>query len=170
MPMLEDIKEYAERAPVSGGPASGTLWIALNRSCRCRARIRSTRPAVLPKSYGRKRHDRVRRSLFHRRVHRVGLRHDRGCPASKKLRRSFGAAPSVALATLAMAVFTHEASYAAVQSRSMMAGAIALAAYSGVVCQLLIRAEMRAAPATLLSTVVWLVVGFGLLALVGGNA
>ena len=45
----------------------------------------------------------------------------------------------------------------------MMAGAIALAVYSVVVCQLLVRARLRAAPATLLSLVVWLIVAFGLL-------
>lgn len=76
----------------------------------------------------------------------------------------FGAAPSVALATLGIAVYQRGAPYAAQQSLFMMAGAIALAIYSAVVCQLLIRARMRAAPATLLSIVVWLTVAFGLLA------
>jgi hypothetical protein len=37
------------------------------------------------------------------------------------------------------------------------------------VCQLLIRARLRAAPATLLSLVVWLIVAFGLLTLAGGQ-
>jgi hypothetical protein len=41
----------------------------------------------------------------------------------------FGAAPSVALATLALTVATEGASYAATEARSMMAGAIALTAY-----------------------------------------
>jgi hypothetical protein len=35
----------------------------------------------------------------------------------------FGAAPSVALATLGIAIYQHGASYAALQSQSMMAGA-----------------------------------------------
>jgi hypothetical protein len=39
----------------------------------------------------------------------------------------FGAAPSVALATLGIALYGHGTNYAALQSRSMMAGAIALA-------------------------------------------
>jgi Protein of unknown function (DUF3147) len=51
----------------------------------------------------------------------------------------FGAAPSVALATLGIAVYWHGADYAALQSLAMMAGAIALAVYSVVVCQLLVR-------------------------------
>jgi len=46
----------------------------------------------------------------------------------------FGAAPSVALATLGIAVYRHGADYAALQSEAMMAGAIALAVYSVVVC------------------------------------
>jgi hypothetical protein len=48
----------------------------------------------------------------------------------------FGAAPSVALATLGIAVYRHGADYAAQQSWAMTAGAIALALYSAVVCQL----------------------------------
>ena len=74
----------------------------------------------------------------------------------------FGAAPSVALATLGIAIYQHGAAYAALQSQAMVAGAVALAVYSAVVCHLLVRARMRAAPATLLSIFVWLVVAFGL--------
>ena len=81
----------------------------------------------------------------------------------------FGAAPSVALATLGIAVYLHGADYAAQQSRAMAAGAIALAVYSVFVCQLLIRARLRAAPAALASLVVWLIVAFGLLTLAGGR-
>ena len=51
----------------------------------------------------------------------------------------------------------------------MIGGAIALAVYSLVVCQLLIRARLRAAPATFLSLVVWLIIAFGLLTLTGGR-
>jgi hypothetical protein len=50
----------------------------------------------------------------------------------------------------------------------MIAGAMALAIYSAVVCHLLVRAKLRAVTATLLSLVVWLVVAFGL-AFVGGQ-
>ena len=81
----------------------------------------------------------------------------------------FGAAPSVALATLGIAVYQHGAGYAALQTHSMMAGAIALGVYSVVVCHLLVRAGLRAASATLLSLVVWMVVAIGLLTLVGGQ-
>jgi hypothetical protein len=81
----------------------------------------------------------------------------------------FGAAPSVALATLGIAVYRHGADYAAQQTWAMTAGAIALAVYGFVVCQLLIRARLRAAPATLLSLVVWLIVAFGLFTLAGAQ-
>jgi hypothetical protein len=79
----------------------------------------------------------------------------------------FGAAPSVALATLGIAVYQNGASYAGAQSLSMMAGAIALGIYSVVVCHLLVRARLRALPATLLSLVVWLTAAFGLWTLAG---
>jgi hypothetical protein len=79
----------------------------------------------------------------------------------------FGAAPSVALATLGISVYQHGAGYAALQSHSMMVGSIALGLYSVVVCHLLVRARLRAVPSTLLSLVVWLIAAFGLLFLVG---
>lgn len=82
----------------------------------------------------------------------------------------FGAAPSVALATLGIAIWKQGGSYAASQSLSMMTGAAALAIYSIVVCQLLMRARMRALPATLLSIVVWLAAAFGLWSFAGGLA
>jgi len=81
----------------------------------------------------------------------------------------FGAAPSVALATLAIAVYQHGPGYAALQTRAMMAGAIALAVYSVVVCHVLVRARLRALPATMMSLAVWLLVAFGLLILTGGQ-
>jgi Protein of unknown function (DUF3147) len=76
----------------------------------------------------------------------------------------FGAAPSVALATLGIAIYRHGAGYAALQSLSMTAGAVALAVYSVVVCHLLVRTRLRAASATFFSLIVWLFVAFGLLA------
>jgi hypothetical protein len=60
----------------------------------------------------------------------------------------FGAAPSVALATLGIAIYHHDANYAAVQTHAMAAGAIGLAVYSVVVCQLPMRTQLRALPAT----------------------
>ncbi|UWU77865.1 DUF3147 family protein [Bradyrhizobium huanghuaihaiense] len=81
----------------------------------------------------------------------------------------FGAAPSVALATLGIAVHQHGAAYSVLQTQAMIAGAIALAIYSVVVYQILARARLRALPATSLSLVVWLIVAFGALMLAGGQ-
>jgi len=82
----------------------------------------------------------------------------------------FGAAPSVALATLGLAIYQHGATYAGSQSLSMMAGAVGLVVYSILVCQLLVRARMRALPATIVSIAVWVGVAFGLWVLAGGQA
>ena len=80
----------------------------------------------------------------------------------------FAAAPSVALATLGIAIYMHGASYAARQTLAMTAGAVALAVYSVTVCHLLMRSRLTVASATLVAVVVWLVVAFGLLAVAGG--
>lgn len=80
-----------------------------------------------------------------------------------------GAAPSVAVATLAIAIVQHGTHYAAVQTRSMAIGAIALAIYSVLVCHLLMRAQLRALPATMIALPVWLTVAAGLHLLILGN-
>lgn len=79
----------------------------------------------------------------------------------------FGAAPSVALATLGITIVTHGAPYAAQESRAMVFGAIALTVFSIVVCQLLMRTGIGALKATGLAFVVWLSVAFGLQILAG---
>ncbi len=78
-----------------------------------------------------------------------------------------GAAPSVALATLSMAIAQNGSRYAAVESSTMIYGAVALACYSLVVCQLLMRVHLSALLATIVSLVVWLGVAAGLLAGLG---
>lgn len=82
----------------------------------------------------------------------------------------FGAAPSVALATLAITIAEHGSHYAAVQARSMTIGAIALAIYSLLVCHLLMRARLRAFTATLVALVAWLAVAVGLHLLILGKS
>jgi hypothetical protein len=74
----------------------------------------------------------------------------------------FGAAPSIALATLAIAIVQHGSHYAAVQTRSMAIGAISLAIYSVLVSQLLMHARFRALTATLVALPAWLAVAVGL--------
>jgi hypothetical protein len=56
----------------------------------------------------------------------------------------FGAAPSVALATLAISFWNQGPAYAAVEGRSMMIGSLALCLYSVAVCQLMKRYELPA--------------------------
>ena len=68
----------------------------------------------------------------------------------------FGAAPSVALATLAIAFWNQGPAYAAIEGRSMMIGSLALCLYSVAVCQLMKRYELPALIATLVSLIVWI--------------
>ena len=74
----------------------------------------------------------------------------------------FSAAPSVALVTLALAFSRHGGGYVATEGRSMILGAIALAVYSMLVCQLLMRARCSALTATLAAIAAWLGVAIGL--------
>jgi hypothetical protein len=74
----------------------------------------------------------------------------------------FGAAPSVALATLALAVSTSGRAYAATECRSMMAGAASLCLYSILVSQLLARFRLSALAATLAAMPLWFLTVFAL--------
>jgi hypothetical protein len=73
----------------------------------------------------------------------------------------FGAAPSIALATLLITVARRGAPFAALEGRSMIVGAFALAAYSWVVCSLLKNLLLSSWAATITALVVWFVVAFG---------
>ena len=72
----------------------------------------------------------------------------------------FGAAPSVALATLGLTVATEGASYAATEARSMMAGAIAFFVYASAVSWLMMRYEIQALWATIFALPLRLGVAF----------
>jgi hypothetical protein len=74
----------------------------------------------------------------------------------------FGAAPSVALATLTLAISKEGAAYAGTECRSMMAGATGLCLYSVLVSQLLSRFRLSALAATLSATPLWFLTAFGL--------
>ncbi len=82
----------------------------------------------------------------------------------------FGAAPSVALATLAITLWQHPAGSAPTEARTMIWGAIALFAYSVAVCQLLMWRRWNALPATLAALIVWLAVAFSLYFLLEATA
>jgi hypothetical protein len=73
----------------------------------------------------------------------------------------FGAAPSVALATLSMAFVKEGSAYVSLEGRSMVLGAVALAFYSAAVCQLLMRFRWSALGSTCLTLVLWLAIALG---------
>lgn len=74
----------------------------------------------------------------------------------------FGAAPSVALATIGITIAKHGHEYVSIEARSMVLGAIAFVVYAFVVSRVLIRYR----PSTMLVTIgllpVWLGVSLGL--------
>src|ERR1700722_13607282 len=67
----------------------------------------------------------------------------------------FAAAPSIALATLVLTVSQKGAPFVAMEGRSMIVGAFALAAYSWTVCLLLKKFELSSWTATMAALVVW---------------
>jgi hypothetical protein len=74
----------------------------------------------------------------------------------------FGAAPSIALATLALTISKNGKAYAAMEARSMAAGAAALFIYSIVVLLLLRRTRLRTLAAASSALIVWLGVAISL--------
>jgi hypothetical protein len=74
----------------------------------------------------------------------------------------FGAAPSVALATLGLTVVTNGRLYAAIEARSMIAGAVAFFVYASWISWLMMRYKLRALAVTASSIFVWMAVAFGL--------
>ncbi len=73
----------------------------------------------------------------------------------------FGAAPSVAIATLSLAVFKDGKAYAALEARSMILGAVAFLAYSWLCMRVLAKAKAGAAAVTIISLLLWLVCVIG---------
>jgi hypothetical protein len=73
----------------------------------------------------------------------------------------FGAAPSIALATLLITLSQTGAPFAAMEGRSMILGALALATYSWTVCVLLKKLLLSSWTATIAALVVWFAVAFG---------
>lgn len=73
----------------------------------------------------------------------------------------FGAAPSVALATLGLSFASHGPAYVSKEGLSMMAGALALIAYSLLVGWLLVRRRSPAMLTAGAAMLAWLAVAFG---------
>jgi hypothetical protein len=73
----------------------------------------------------------------------------------------FGAAPSIALATLGLMVSKHGTEYAALESRSMMMGACAFVAYAAAVSFTLRRGRSSTLITTIVLMPIWFAVAFG---------
>ena len=67
----------------------------------------------------------------------------------------FAAAPTIALATLALTMKSHGAAYVAMEGRSMVAGAIAFMVYASAVSFVLMRYRTKAMITSACLTLVW---------------
>ncbi len=79
----------------------------------------------------------------------------------------FGAAPSIALATLGLTIAHDGKAYAAVEARSMMLGAAAFAVYSSSVSRVLMGGKWSSLKATLALIPIWLCAAVGGCVLLG---
>jgi hypothetical protein len=73
----------------------------------------------------------------------------------------FGAAPSVALATLGLTILTDGKLYAATEARSVIAGAAAFCLYATLCSKLMARHRLHALSATVSALAFWLVCALG---------
>ena len=74
----------------------------------------------------------------------------------------FGAAPSVALASLGLALIQHGRAHASVEARSMILGAVAFFLYASLASRLLIHKKWAALPAAGMSLLLWVGAALGL--------
>ncbi|HWO28878.1 MAG TPA: DUF3147 family protein [Candidatus Acidoferrum sp.] len=77
----------------------------------------------------------------------------------------FGAAPSVALATLSLTIATDGKLYAATEARSMIVGAIAFLVYAAFCSRLMMRNRVHSTSASTSALAVWLICALGLWAI-----
>jgi uncharacterized membrane protein (GlpM family) len=74
----------------------------------------------------------------------------------------FGAAPSVALATLVLTVTKNGKEYASAEARAMIFGAVAFCVYAFAVSRFLIRRQWPVLPVTAATMGLWFACAFGL--------
>jgi hypothetical protein len=74
----------------------------------------------------------------------------------------FGAAPSIALGTLGLTITKHGGTYAALEGRSMVIGAIAFYLYSHVVSWLLIHRQLHSLFVSVVTICLWFISAFGI--------
>ena len=73
----------------------------------------------------------------------------------------FAVSPSIALATLTIAIFKNSAAYVATDGSSMALGALAILIYSCVVCRFMMRLRIPAVTATGSALAIWLLIACG---------
>lgn len=81
----------------------------------------------------------------------------------------FGAAPSIALATLGLTIKHKGALVASIEARSMILGAIAFLVYAAAVSWIMRRFRLSAVVSTVCLMPLWFVAAFSLVALLGGS-
>jgi hypothetical protein len=69
----------------------------------------------------------------------------------------FGAAPSIALATLGLTIAREGKMYAATEARSMITGALMFFLYAYLCSWLMLRRKLKAMPVTISALALWLV-------------
>jgi hypothetical protein len=74
----------------------------------------------------------------------------------------FGAAPSVALATIGLTVVSDGKSYASTEASSMLAGAFAFLAYASCVSWVMMHGRLNALRVTIFALPIWGMVAFAL--------
>jgi hypothetical protein len=74
----------------------------------------------------------------------------------------FGAAPSVALATIALTVHKNGPAYASTEAHSMILGAVAFLVYASIACYLMLRRKLPALPVTGAALLLWVGAALGL--------
>ncbi|HEX3570336.1 MAG TPA: DUF3147 family protein [Acidobacteriaceae bacterium] len=79
----------------------------------------------------------------------------------------FGAAPSIALATLGLTIARNGKVYAAVEARSMILGALAFLLYAACASWVMMRWNRPALKATLVLAPVWFAASLGVWMLIG---
>jgi uncharacterized membrane protein (GlpM family) len=77
----------------------------------------------------------------------------------------FGAAPSIALATLVLTIHKEGATVAATEAHSMLYGAVAFFMYACAVCYVIMRFKLPASIATSALFIIWLGIALGLAAI-----
>lgn len=72
----------------------------------------------------------------------------------------FGAAPSVAIASIVLTLRSHPTHYVMLEARSMAAGALAFAIYAYVTCRILLGGEHPVRRVAILALGIWIILAF----------